>query len=91
MRNYYFETADDKKTLIIGTGWDSKTQKLNQIGTITKNGSVWIDFNFKLPNGQTINKKRIYMESALETIADYLSKEDLISLCGILYLWGGVN
>ena len=88
MRNYYYELSEDKKAIIIGTGWDSETNKLNQIGTIEKNGVAWIDLNFKLPNGQIVVKAKAGVDEALETITDFLSKEDLIALCNFLYLWG---
>ena len=46
------------------------------------------DFEFKMPNGQVIRKEKASAEEILDSIIDYLTKEDLIAICGFLYLWG---
>ena len=88
-RNYFFELSEDKQSLVIGTNWDLNN-KLNQIGLITKSkvSAVYVDFEFKLPNGLVIRKEKAGIDEILTEIRDYLSKDDLINLCSFLYLWG---
>ena len=89
MRNYYYELSDDKKSVIIGTGWD-REGKLNQIGYIEKRDDsiMYLNCAFKCPNGILIEKEKAGIDEFLESIAEYLTKEDLIGLSAFLYLWG---
>ena len=89
MRNTYYEISKDTKSIVIGSGWEETTGKMNQIGLITKreDSSIYLDFEFKMPNGQVIRKEKSSVDEILESIIDYLSKEDLIAVCGFLYLW----
>lgn len=89
MRNYYFELSKDKKSVIIGTGWD-KDGKLNQLGYIAKreDSAVYLDFELKLPNGLVVKKERVMVDEFLGDVSEYLTKDDLIGLCAFLYLWG---
>ena len=89
MRNYYYELSNDKNSVIIGTGW-GKDGKLNQIGYIEKRDDsiIYLDCAFKCPNGILIEKERAGIDEFLESIAEYLTKEDLIGLSAFLYLWG---
>ena len=90
MRNIYCELSKDKKSIVLGSGWEETTGKLNQLGLITKRegSAIYLDFEFKMPNGQVIRKEKASAEEILESIIDYLTKEDLIAICGFLYLWG---
>lgn len=90
MRNICCELSNDKKSIVLGSGWDKTTGKINQLGLITKreDSVIYLDFEFKLPNGQVIRKEKAGVDEILESITDYLNKEDLIAICGFLYLWG---
>ena len=74
----------------MGSNWEETTGKLNQLGLITKreDSTIYLDFEFKMPNGQVIRKEKASVDEILESIIDYLTKEDLIAICGFLYLWG---
>ncbi len=89
MRNYYYELSNDKKTVIIGTGWD-RNGKLNQIGYIEKRDDsiIYLDCAFKCPNGIFIEKERAGIDEFLDSISEFLTVEDLIGLGAFLYLWG---
>ena len=89
-RKYFFEVTDDRQSIVIGTNWNPETNKLNQIGLITKNNlcSAFIDFQFKFENGQNIDLKRVLVTEALTSVVEYFSKDDYIALCEMLYLWG---
>lgn len=89
MRNYYYELSNDKKSVIIGTNWD-RNGKLNQIGYIEKldDSVVYLNCAFKCPNGILIEKERAGIDEFLDSISEFLSKEDLIGLSAFLYLWG---
>lgn len=90
MRNIYYELSKDKKSIVMGSSWETTTGKMNQLGLITKceDTKIYLDFEFKMPNGQVIRKEKASVDEILESIIDYLTKEDLIALCGFLYLWG---
>ena len=90
MRNICCELSNDKKSIVLGSSWDETTGKINQLGLITKreDSAIYLDFEFKMPNGQVIRKEKASAEEILESIIDYLTKEDLIAICGFLYLWG---
>ena len=90
MRNIYYDLSKDKKSIVLGSGWEETTGKLNQLGLITKreDSAIYLDFEFKVPNGQVIRKEKASAEEILESIIDYLTKEDLIAICVFLYLWG---
>lgn len=89
-RQYFFEVTDDKQSIVIGTHWNPETNKLNQLGTITKNDfcSAFVDFEFKFPDGRNIDLKRVLISEALGNVIEYFSKDDLIALSELLYLWG---
>ena len=88
-RNYFYQISDDGKSVIIGTGWD-KDGKVNQIGYIEKRDDsvVYLNCAFKCPNGILIEKERAGIDEFLDSISEYLTKEDLIGLSAFLYLWG---
>jgi hypothetical protein len=88
-RKYFYQITDDRQTIIIGTEWSSETNQLNQIGTITKTiGNPYLmNFNFKLENGQTINLEGATIDEVLDSIKDYLSKDDVLGLCPFLMCW----
>lgn len=89
MRNYYFELSKDKKSVIIGTGWD-KDEKMNQIGYIEKRDDsiMYLNCAFKYPNGILIEKERVMVDEFLGDVSEYLTKDDLIGLSTFLYVWG---
>ena len=89
MRNYYYELSNDKNSVIIGTDW-GKDGKLNQIGYIEKRDDsiIYLDCAFKCPNGILIEKERAGIDEFLESVAEFLTVEDLIGLSVFLYLWG---
>jgi hypothetical protein len=88
MRKYYYELSKDK-SIIIGDTW-GKDGKLNQLGYIAKreDSVVYLDFEFKLPNGLVVKKERVMVDEFLGDVSEYLTKDDLVGLCGFLYLWG---
>ena len=88
-RKYFYEVTEDRQSLIIGTEWSSETHQLNQIGVITKTiGNPYLlDFNFKLPNGQVVNLKGATLDEVLDSIKDYMSKDDVLGLCPFLMCW----
>ena len=88
-RNYFYQISDDGKSVIIGTGWD-KDGKVNQIGYIEKRDDsiMYLNCAFKCPNGILIEKERAGIDEFLDSISEYLTKEDLIGLSAFLYLWG---
>lgn len=88
-RQYFYEVTDDRQSVVIGTEWSSETNKLNQIGIMTRTvaNPYLFNFSFKLPNGQTINLEGATLDEVLDSIRDYFSKDDFIGLCPILFLW----
>ena len=52
MRNIYCELSKDKKSIVLGSGWEETTGKLNQLGLITKreDSAIYLDFEFKNSN-----------------------------------------
>ena len=88
-RQYYFEITDDRQSLVMGTHWNPETNKLNQIGIMTKTiaNPYVFNFNFKLPNGQEVNLEGATLDEVIDSIKDYFSKDDFIGLCPVLFLW----
>ena len=88
-RKYFYQVSEDRQSLIVGTEWNYETNQLNQIGIMTKTiGNPYLlDFNFKLPNGQVINLKGATLDEVLDSIKDYLSKDDVLGLCNFLFCW----
>ena len=86
-RQYFYEVTEDRQTIVVGTEWIEG--KLNQVGTITKTiGNPYLlNFDFKLPNGQTINLENATLDEVLDSVKDYLSKDDVIGLCPFLMCW----
>ena len=88
-RKYFYQVSEDRQSLIVGTEWNYETNQLNQIGIMTKTiGNPYLlDFNFKLPNGQVINLKGATLDEVLDSIKDYLLKDDVLGLCNFLFCW----
>ena len=93
MRNYYFVTSD-KPTI------KSKTPtKLNIIKTWRDEGKpqgylekcedspVFVNLEFVTDEGKRIYCEHSLIGQALGMIAEFLTKDDLLSLCEILYIW----
>jgi hypothetical protein len=88
-RDYSYQISDDRKSVIIGTTWDFETNKMNQLGLITKreDSVVYFDFEMKLPNGLVIRKEKAGVDEIFESIRDYFSKDDIINLAVFLFCW----
>lgn len=88
-RNYFYQISEDGNSIIIGTTWDFETNKMNQLGIITKrdDSNIYLDFEFKLPNGIIVKKEKAGIDEILDVVCDYFSKDDLINLCGFLFCW----
>lgn len=94
MRNYYFVTSE--KPTIKG----KMPSRLNIIKTWRDEGKpqgyfekcddspVFVNMEFTTDNGKRINCEHTLMGQALGMIAEFLTKEDLVGLCEIFYLWG---
>jgi hypothetical protein len=90
-RNYFYQTSDDGKSVIIGTSWDFETNKMNQLGYISKreDSVCYLDFEFKMPNGIVVRKEKAGLDEIIDSIRDYLSKDDIIALAVFLFNWRG--
>ena len=91
MRNIYCELSKDKKSIVLGSGWEETTGKLNQLGLITKreDSAIYLDFEFKMPNGIVVRKEKAGLDEIIDSIRDYLSKDDIIALAVFLFNWRG--
>lgn len=90
-RNYFYQTSDDGKSVIIGTSWDFETNKMNQLGFISKreDSVCYLDFEFKMPNGIVVKKEKAGLDEIIDSIRDYLSKDDIVALAVFLFNWRG--
>ena len=90
-RNYFYQISDDRNSVIIGTAWDFETNKMNQLGYISKreDSVVYLDFEFKMPNGVVVRKENAGLDEIFDLIRDYFSKDDIIALSVFLFSWKG--
>ena len=91
-RNYFYQISDDGKSVIIGTTWDFETNRMNQLGYISKreDSVAYLDFEFKMPNGVVARKEKAGLDEIFDSIRDYLSKDDIIALSVFLFNWRGI-
>ena len=73
MRNIYCELSEDKKSIVLGSGWEETTGKLNQLGLITKreDSAIYLDFEFK--NSRRLTKSSLFVRASFSISASIAS------------------